>query len=345
MKWFHKHKRRLIVCAVLFVGFMYIVFNHYIFAENVGYMVGDPFIGVGVPADETYVSAFADEQLHWEIAYWSAMIAEYTYAKASYPEINFALTTLGFISARFYSYFDINGEWHDDLMVDVGVRDIYVSGYDPFTLIAIAFRGSVPLMLGSPTTQENMRRNMDIRSLPWRDADATVHRGFYDQYRDFLTYILPAVNETFDLDILQSGVAADPNVNFWITGHSMGAALAELLTLDLVENGVAPQRIITYGFATPLVAHRRLQAHAISIGASDRIFNIVHRRDMVGSIGYGLIRGRSLAGDGNTVMFGRWGLIDRNHHSLPMVYLPFIIAQNDAPLRQQMEAAFITTDL
>ena len=172
-----------------------------------------------------------------------------------------------------------------------------------------------------------------------------MHRGFYDQYRDFITYILPAINETFESDILRSDAMADPSIKFWITGHSMGAALAELLTLDLIENGVAPQNIMTYGFATPLVAHRRLRAHAVSIGASARIFSIVHRRDMVGYIGYGFIRGRSLAGEGNTVLFGHWGLIDRNHHSLPVIYLPFIIAQNDPPQRQQMEAARVVADL
>ncbi|MCL2391919.1 MAG: lipase family protein, partial [Oscillospiraceae bacterium] len=152
---------------------------------------------------------------------------------------------------------------------------------------------------------------------------------------------MPEINEEFNLNILQENGESNQNVKFWITGHSMGGALAELFTLDLVESGVEPERIITYGFATPLVGNRRLQEHAQLIGASDRIFKIVHRQDMVAYIGYGLLWGRSLAADSNIIEFGSRGIFDRSHHSLPRIYLPFIISQNDYPLRQQLEASLV----
>ena len=340
-----KRKIKWAAGIAILAALTYFILTRYVFADNLGYLTGDVFAHVDRPTHETYINAFADGQINWELAYWSAMIAEYTYAKPSYPAYNLALTTLGFTTARFYSYFTHNGISVDDLMVDVGIKQIGTDGQAGLTLVVFAFRGSVPLVLDSPATRENMRRNMDFFSQPWRDVDATVHRGFYDQYHDFLTYILPTVNERFDLDILHSEGATNTDRMFWITGHSMGGALAEFLTLDLVENGIPPQNILTHGFATPLIASRRLQAHAQSIGASTRIFNIVHTRDMVGRIGYGFIRGRSLAAQENTVRFGNSGIFDRNHHSLPRIYLPFIAAQNNQPLRRQMETSLVVVDI
>ena len=343
MKRLKAKKMRLIICAFILIPIVYIIITSFAYASNLGYFIGDIFIGVDTPTHETYISAFTENQINWEIAYWSAMISEYTYAKESYPRENFALTTLGFTTARFYSFFELDGEDKDDLMVDVGIKEI--SSDIPFTLVVFAFRGSVPLALNSPTTGENMRRNMDVFSHPWRESEFTVHRGFYNQYNDFVTHILPDINEKFNLDILQSNSTVNQHMKIWITGHSMGGALAELFTLDLVKNGVQPERIMTYGFATPLVANQSLREHAEAIGASNQIFRIVHRQDMVSYVGYGIIRGASLAADNNAIIFGSRGIFNRSHHSLPRIYIPFIVSQNDQSQRQQMETSLIIEDI
>jgi len=125
----------------------------------------------------------------------------------------------------------------------------------------------------------------------------------------------------------------------------MGGALAELFTLDLIEGGVKPENIVTYGFASPLVGDRRLQEYAKSLGASERIHKLVHKRDVFGNIGYGLLWGNSLAADNNIFDFGNSGVFDMNHHSLPKIYLPFIASQNDQPRQKQFEAALVVADM
>jgi|GEM_PF-3227947 len=345
MKRPRSKKVSLIVLTLVSIALFYIIITNFVFSANLGHFVGDVFQDIDTPSNETFINSFSETQINWEIAYWSAMISEFTYAKTSYPLYNRALSRLGFKTERFYSFFEFEGEPLDDLMVDVGVKDVSINNYQIDTLIVIAFRGSVPMALNSPTTAENMRRNMDFFSQRWRNTDQTVHRGFYSQYNDFISDILPEINKTFNLNILQDDFMSGQNLKFWITGHSMGAALAELLTLDLIENGIAPERIITYGFATPLVGSQRLQEHAQMIGASDRIFKIIHQQDMVGYIGYRFLFGASLAAENNIYEFGRRGIFNRSHHSLPRIYIPFTISKNDAPLRQQLETSLIVLDM
>jgi len=345
MRWLSTKRIWLTLCIITAAIITYIVVAGFILPASRCYLVGDVFGGVGTPSDETLTRAFAQEQINWEIAYWSAMISEYTFEKPSYPAYNRALSALGFTTMRIYSFFEHEGELKDDIMVDAGIKEIFAGDGTSFTLVVIAFRGSVPIALDSPTTRENMRRNIDFLPRPWGEAEATVHRGFYGQYRDFVANILPEINDKLNLSIMQNSSAANHSVKFWLTGHSMGGALAELFTLGLVESGIDPAKIMTYGFATPLVASRGLQEHAQLAGASDRIFRIIHRRDMVAFVGYRLLWGRSLAADDNVVGFGRRGVFDRRHHSLPRVYLPFVISQNDQPLRQYMEVFFIVDDM
>jgi len=351
MKRLNTKNKMLILFAIILVVLTYIIITSFILSADIGYIVGDPFYGVPVLTDETLISAFVDTGINWEVAYWSAMISNYTYGKPSYPDDNLALTALGFTTVRVYSYFEHEGELTDNLMVDAGIREIFAPDGSSYTLVAIAFRGSVPLALDSVTTHENMRRNLDIRSQSWREdmPRVNVHRGFHDQHNvDVVGYILSEINDEFaehDLWMLRSYRPSSPNIKFWIAGHSLGGALAELLALDLIEHGVEPERVLAYGFATPLVGNRQLQEFAQSIGASDRIFKIVHRRDMVGHIGYGFIFGNSLAVDDNIFEFGNRGIWDRSHHGLPRIYLPFVISQIDYPLRQQLETSLVVADI
>jgi len=335
MKWLATKKRRLIISAIL-LAVAYIIITNFILHANIGYLAGDIFDNLPTPTHIEYINAFANPQINWEMAYWSAMISEFTYAKPSYPSTNLALTALGFTTTRHYSFFKHNGEYLDDLMVDIGTKQISSNDMN-FTLKAIAFRGSVPLALESPTTRENMRRNMDFLPRQWAGTESTVHRGFYNQFNDFVEYILPEITALTE---------SCPHTKFWITGHSMGGALAELFALWLIENGTNPQNIMIFGFATPLVASRQLQEHARQIGAADRIFRFAHRQDMVGYVGYRIFFGRTIAADCNNIMFGRQGVFDRSHHSLPRIYLPFIVSQiGDSERRKLFEMSLNVNNL
>ena len=339
MRRFGTKRLILLLCAALLIMLICIVITSFVYSADLGYLAGDVFNNVDIPVDSLYINMFEASVVNWEIAYWSAMICEYTYEKPFYPLDNLALTKLGFTTARKNSFYDLNGESEDDLMVDVGVKDVYSDDGRTFTLVVVAFRGVVPNVLNDPTTKENMRRCMNNASKPWREIDASVHEGFFSQYNDILAEILPEVNAAFDMNIFHDTDNADRNIKFWITGHSMGGALSELFTLGLVESGIHPDDIISYGFASPLVGDKRLKKYAVSVGASERMYKIVHRQDIMGYIGYGLLSGKSLAADKNIIAFGSHGIFDRSHHSLPRIYLPFIASQNDHPKRQQFEAS------
>ena len=345
MKWFGDKKMLLIICSIILVMLGYVICTSFIYSANLGYLVGDILNNVDVPTDETYINTFSETQVDWEIAYWSAMICEYTYEKHGYLLDNRALEKLGFTTIRKYSFYEFEGEFEDDLMVDVGMKEVHLDDDNGFTLVAVAFRGSVPVALNDPTSKENMRRNMKHSPKPWKEIEAFGHGGFYDQYSDFLNDILPEINKNLNLSMLQNESASNKNIKFWVAGHSMGGALAELFTLDLIESGVEPEKIITYGFATPLVGDNRLFEYAKSIGVSDRIYKIVHKQDMIGCIGYGISSGKSLATNSNIVKFGKGGIFDRSHHSLPRVYLPFVISQNSQSKRQQFEASLVIADM
>ncbi|MDR1699598.1 MAG: hypothetical protein LBR68_00190, partial [Lachnoclostridium sp.] len=168
MKSLTVKKIKRIVFIIVFLIFAYIVAANFIFAANIGYLVDDNHNSTTVPTDETYLAAFETDQINWEIAYWSAVISEYTYEKPYYPLNNLALKNLGFTTLREYSYYEIEGELEDSLMVDVGIKDVFSDDGSSFKLVAIAFRGSVPIALDDPTTIENMRQNINILSEQWK---------------------------------------------------------------------------------------------------------------------------------------------------------------------------------
>ena len=336
-----KKKIYLGCTIVLLAVLIFVVATHFVYSVNQGRIVGDPFQYIDTPTDEEIFELFSKEEICWKFAFWSVMVCEFSYTKEGYPNYNATFAALGFDTSRFHTYFTRRGEEFDDLMVDAGVR-IIESDEREYTLVAIAFRGAIPLEMNSPTTVQNFRRSLRFLSTPWRES-GRVHRGFYAQYNDFLNYVLPEIQSHFDLDIFDENPSSQ--IKFWIIGYSMGAALAELFTLELATSGIIPSNIITFGFAAPNVGNSRLQAYAYELGVTKRIFRINHRRDIVGHLGFGVFFGSSLAAQENTFFFGSSGLFTINHHSLTRIYLPFIISQNPEPLRSQMEAGLVVEDM
>ena len=335
----HITKKRIIlaVCVVLIIALTWIVVANFVLAADLGQFTDSIFEGVDLPTNDRYANGFSINEICWELAYWSAMMAEFTYAKSLYPDYNYAMDILGFNSVRVHTYFEHDSEYYSDLMADIGKKDVHTDS-GSFTLVAIAFRGTVPSAIDSRATRTNMRRNIDIFSQQWGETNGRVHRGFYAQYKEISDYIFPVINDALSLFY-------ENNIKFWFTGHSMGGVFAELLTADLIERGVCPQRILTFSFASPLVGCRQMLEYSQEIGAATRIFRIIHRRDMIAYFGFGLMWGRSLACCDNIITFGNRGLINRSSHGLPLVYLPFIIEQNSPELREQMKNAYYVARL
>lgn len=97
-----------------------------------------------------------------------------------------------------------------------------------------------------------------------------VHRGFLDMYRSVRAQLVQVLKPYVGLPL-------------YVCGHSLGAALASLCTLDLSMNAHAPD-IRTYTFAPPRVGNPEF-AEAVTMGAGVQcLFQIVNMADLVFSV-------------------------------------------------------------
>ena len=159
----------------------------------------------------------------------------------------------------------------DEVNYFIASKDIKVGG----TVKKVVFAG----FIGSHDDQwfsnfdplGNERANWKDRNAPYAPAmsDNTVHKGFADARE----YVYARLKEYMS----RNGINKDNSI-LLITGHSRGAATANLLAAYLIDENslVSPDRLFTYTFATPNVA---------KIGkVGDKynsIFNIVNPEDFV----------------------------------------------------------------
>jgi len=133
----------------------------------------------------------------------------------------------------------------------------YVASADDVTVIVI--RGTdndvdwiVNLAVGSVQTQKG-----------------PIHKGFYNAYQPLKPQILKLVK------------AAKPK-HLWITGHSLGGALAVICAYDLTENeSIELDGIITFG--QPMVAKPQLASHLDNV-LLGRFAHYVNRNDIVARV-------------------------------------------------------------
>lgn len=99
-----------------------------------------------------------------------------------------------------------------------------------------------------------------------------LHEGFYESY---LT-LQPGVGDALDL----YSAASAPYV--WVTGHSLGAAMAEIAAFELISKGFPVKTAYTFG--TPRVgnpAWATAYAAAVIAGAGVANFRVIHDKDAV----------------------------------------------------------------
>lgn len=65
------------------------------------------------------------------------------------------------------------------------------------------------------------------------------------------------------------------NIKYFVTGHSRGAAVANLLSVKLMDNGTSSKDVYNYNFACPDVACKNIFVN------SDNMFNLCNREDIV----------------------------------------------------------------
>jgi predicted lipase len=83
----------------------------------------------------------------------------------------------------------------------------------------------------------------------WKGQNASiqVHSGFYHSYMNLADQVRAAVQDL---------VTLYPDYTVGVTGHSLGAALATLCVLDIVEEGIVPRdNVMVYHFGSPRVGN------------------------------------------------------------------------------------------
>ena len=148
-------------------------------------------------------------------------------------------------------------------------------GYDSqANQVVVAFRGSASLV----NWWENLKFLMT--EYPFCDQ-CEVHRGFYQEYMNQREAILSGVKTL---------IARHPGTPVLVTGHSLGATIALLISLDIIR--MAGPVVTLYTFGEPRVGNPDFAAYANKMTArpgvttvrspSDPIqYRLVHARDPV----------------------------------------------------------------
>ena len=191
------------------------------------------------------------------LANMTAALSEAVYSEKKIKE---AYASLGF---PFCERLDDNGAYDPySCAYSIGVKQ---SEYNDDQICLISVRG----------TNNNSDWSGNLKIF---DCDLEGKHNGFAQPAD---RIYKTIQDLFDNNI--SG-----NVKYVITGHSRGAAVANLLAVQLMENGVSPTDVYNYNFACPDVACRA------SFGNYVNIFNLCNREDAVPFI------------PGNTTSFFTW---------------------------------------
>lgn len=132
------------------------------------------------------------------------------------------------------------------------------------SIVVVAFRGT------ETKQPRDFLTDADFVQLPAHPAGVLkglVHMGF----QEALDAIWPAVDAAIKK-------ARDANQTLWLTGHSLGAALATLATARLCAASVDVSGLYTFG--SPRVGNRDFAACFEKL-AGDRTFRFVDHRDIV----------------------------------------------------------------
>lgn len=131
--------------------------------------------------------------------------------------------------------------------------------------IVVAFRGS------SQIKDWLVNAQFDLEPLCWLNSNAVaeVHHGFLKQF------------ESVDVDVVRQVrglVALHPGAKLYITGHSLGGALAMLAALEFKRQHLDPDGVFTFG--APRVGNKAF-ARIYNTALKDITFNFVNEGDPV----------------------------------------------------------------
>ena len=133
--------------------------------------------------------------------------------------------------------------------------------------IIVAFRGTQP--------NRPMDWFVDLRATrgKWDHSIGEVHDGFYSAFRKVWGVTLPKG------EVLPKRLVSRGNKTIWITGHSLGGALAELCAAQAMFVSKIPVQGV-YTFGQPRVGNKDFAA-AVNEKLGSGIYRFVNDRDIV----------------------------------------------------------------
>lgn len=135
----------------------------------------------------------------------------------------------------------------------VGSMAVYVvSGED---VVVVVFRG----------TDERADWLVNLDRTTIQTEEGPIHRGFFNAYGTLR-------------DKIAGAVTAAKAKHVWVTGHSLGGALAVVCAADLIENDIEIRGVITFG--QPMVARRELVRYLDTL-LLRRLAHYVNEADVV----------------------------------------------------------------
>jgi len=132
--------------------------------------------------------------------------------------------------------------------------------------VQVAFRGTQPASLANWLTDIAAEKLDPYPDVP----NADVHRGFYNAYKGVRTQIQEAIKTV---------ISKVPKVNqIYVTGHSLGGALAAICSLDLVESKFNLP-VTVYSFGEPRVGNKAFSQYYNALIPNN--WRVVNKADIV----------------------------------------------------------------
>ena len=257
---------------------------------------------------EDYLSVFSNPSTYnKKFAYWCAKAANAAYSKS---KSNAAMDTMGFSNTSITP---------SALQAFVGYKELDKPINNTTSVIMIAIRGT------NVKDVRNFVSDLDAAPVNWKTGKETLNGGrigseigkaeggtlggaiggalgvVVDEYAVEIFDKTPEAHGGFYkcTELIWSEMQKNKyykannlkNTLFVVTGHSLGGAIAELLSLKLKENDVPTKNIICYGFASPPVGDKDLYDFANGkYGGkpgelSNQIHKIMNTRDPIPTAG------------------------------------------------------------
>ena len=148
----------------------------------------------------------------------------------------------------------------------------------------LAYRGTEPFNVANWMTDADLG-NGPV-TIEVGDLEYSVHPGFYRNVRSIRSPLIEALHRARQgLSIIDGTPVDHPLQALHLTGHSLGAAMAALQGILLLEDpayaGLGGLLRSCYGFGQPMVAPRSLADSMEATGLAMRFLRFIYRNDVV----------------------------------------------------------------